>query len=166
MIKFALIIFDADGTLRHCTAPGQLVPTAPGEWELLPGVKEVLAKVIWGSPRHDGTAIGVASNQSWIAKGRISEGEAWELLADMVQKATGLLPPEWAIELCPHLATDNCKCRKPKPTMLRNLMDKWGVEANATLFVGDLPTDQEAAARAGCWFAWADKFFGRNDGDA
>ena len=160
--KFALIIFDADYTLRDCTAHDQLIPTNEGEWQLLPNVKETLAKIEWGSPRHGGIAIGVASNQSWVAKGLVmNKNVARQLLTKMVQEATGFLPPEWAIEMCPHLAGDDCKCRKPKPYMLRQIMDKWGVEANATLFVGDAMTDQEAAARAGCWFAWADDFFER-----
>lgn len=30
-----LIIFDADGTLRRCTVPGQPCPNKDGEWELM-----------------------------------------------------------------------------------------------------------------------------------
>lgn len=38
-----LIIFDADGTLRRCTVPGQPCPNKADEWELMPGAKERLA---------------------------------------------------------------------------------------------------------------------------
>ena len=157
-MKFALIIFDADGTLRRCTVPGKLIPTADDEWELLPGVKEKLAQIEWGSPRHGGVAVGVASNQSWVAKGKVTEGMARQLLANMIFNAVGFQPPLWAIELCPHLAGSNCKCRKPRPYMLREIMGRWGVDPDATLFVGDLPTDRQAAEAAGCWFAWAHDF--------
>lgn len=157
-MKFALIIFDADGTLRRCTVPNQLVPIADDEWELLPGVKEALAQIEWGSPRAGGVAVGVASNQSWVAKGRVSEEMARQLLANMIFKAMGFQPPLWAIELCPHAAGSNCRCRKPKPYMLKEIMGRWGVEPNATLFVGDSPTDRQAAEAAGCWFAWAEDF--------
>lgn len=156
---FDLIIFDADGTLRQCTVDGQLVPTAEDEWELRPNVKAVLANIAWGSPASGGVAIGVASNQSWIAKGRASENVARQLLVNMAFKATGFQPPTWAIELCPHLAGSDCKCRKPKPTMLRTIMTRWGVEPTATLFIGDAITDREAAQNAGCWFAWAKDLF-------
>jgi len=156
--KFALVIFDADGTLRRCTVPDQLIPTADDEWELLPGVKGALAQIEWGSPQHGGVAVGVASNQSWVAKGKVSEGMARQLLANMIFKAIGFQPPLWAIELCPHLASDNCKCRKPKPRMLQNLMTFWRVKASATLFVGDSYTDKQAAEGAECWFAWANDF--------
>lgn len=156
---FDLIIFDADNTLRQCTVEDQLVPTADDEWELKPNVKAVLAKIAWGSPASGGVAIGVASNQSWIAKGRVSKDMAQQLLNNMVLKATGFQPPLWAIEFCPHLAESNCKCRKPKPHMLREIMRRWGVEPNATLFVGDAVIDREAAQNAGCWFAWARDFF-------
>lgn len=37
-----LIMFDADGTLRRCTVPGQPCPNNPDEWELMPNIKETL----------------------------------------------------------------------------------------------------------------------------
>src|SRR4051794_15098562 len=38
-----LVIFDADGTLRYVTVPGQHYPLRPEEWRLMPGVRETLA---------------------------------------------------------------------------------------------------------------------------
>jgi D-glycero-D-manno-heptose 1,7-bisphosphate phosphatase len=40
-----LIIFDMDGTLRRTTVEGKPCPHAPGEWELLPGVREKFAGI-------------------------------------------------------------------------------------------------------------------------
>ena len=51
--------------------------------------------------------------------------------------------------------------RKPQPGMLLQAMNDADVLPSETLFVGDFNTDYEAAAHAGCSFAWADEFFGR-----
>jgi len=48
---YRLIIFDADGTLRCCTVPGQVCPNADNQWELLPNVKEKLSEIDWGVSR-------------------------------------------------------------------------------------------------------------------
>ena len=43
--------------------------------------------------------------------------------------------------------------------MLLRIMSRLGVSGEETLFVGDLPTDREAAGRAGVHFMWANEFF-------
>jgi histidinol phosphatase-like enzyme len=54
-----LYVFDADGTLRRTTVPGLPCPNRPGEWELIPGVRERLARIGWG---QGGARFGVATN--------------------------------------------------------------------------------------------------------
>lgn len=39
----ALYVFDADGSVRETTVPGQYFPILPGEWKLRPGVVQKLA---------------------------------------------------------------------------------------------------------------------------
>ena len=69
---YKLIIFDVDGTLRRCLAPGQVCPNAPDQWELMPNVKETLAEIKWGLPDCGNTAFGIASNQAGVYKDRKS----------------------------------------------------------------------------------------------
>ncbi|MGZ6374474.1 MAG: HAD hydrolase-like protein [Ktedonobacterales bacterium] len=38
-------------------------------------------------------------------------------------------------------------------------MDRHGIAPSQTLFVGDMDSDREAAARAGCHFMWAREYF-------
>jgi histidinol phosphatase-like enzyme len=49
-MKYRLIIFDADGTLRYCTVDGQPCPNRPDEWRLYPDVTSKLAEFNWTSP--------------------------------------------------------------------------------------------------------------------
>ncbi|MBN1876971.1 MAG: HAD-IIIA family hydrolase [Anaerolineae bacterium] len=163
MRKYALIIFDADGTLRRSTIPGQPCPNRPGEWELLPNVREVLSTMAWGDPAAGKTAFGIASNQAGVGYGFLSEVMALRLLEDMVRAAFGCEPPPGAIQLCPHKVDAGCLCRKPGTLMLERLLARWHLTPQEVLFVGDMKSDQEAAARLGCDFVWATEFQSRKE---
>lgn len=148
------VIFDADGTLRRCTIPGQPCPNRAGEWVLLPGVKAKIASLA-----EQGACFAIASNQGGIASGKLSALTARALLNDLVGAA---FPPlvSVSVYLCPHDARARCSCRKPAPGMLLEALGSAGVAARDALFVGDMASDQEAARRAGVPFAWAADFFG------
>jgi D-glycero-D-manno-heptose 1,7-bisphosphate phosphatase len=156
-----LYIFDADGTLRRTTVEGQPCPNKPGEWEVIPGVRERLSEIDWGM---SGARFGIASNQGGVGMGYMTYEMAYQLLADMVVEAFGLkAPPHGSIEICPHAPHANCPCRKPKPLMLVRLMHRFRARRNETLFVGDMDRDEEAARRAGVRFLWAHEFFNRQN---
>ncbi len=156
-----LIIFDADGTLRRCTVSGQKTPNRSGQWELIEGVREKLSAFDWGDPRRGRTALGVASNQAGVYYGYISRKAAYDLLVEMVKKATDFNPVPGSVLLCPHGKNENCPCRKPAPGMLLKLFDFFKVEPSRSLFVGDMESDRRAASAAGCRFIPAESFFGR-----
>jgi D-glycero-D-manno-heptose 1,7-bisphosphate phosphatase len=158
---YALLIFDADDTLRRTTIPGRPCPRGPGEWELIPGVREILSGIDWGSgtPRF-----GVASNQDQIAFELLAEDTAARLLQEMADAAIGAAARDALIRLCPHSAGARCICRKPAPGMLLDLCRAAAVPPARGLFVGNAETDREAARRAGMAFGWADVFFKRGEG--
>lgn len=114
-----LYVFDADGTLRRCTVPGQPCPNKPGEWELLPGVEGRLARIDWNI-----TGLGILSNQGGIALGHLSEDMAYQLLCDTVTAATKRWPLAGSIFVCPHAPGAGCACRKPSPVGLRKIMER------------------------------------------
>lgn len=152
-----LYIFDADGTLRRTTVEGLPCPNRRGDWELIPGVRERLAKIDWGA---SGARFGIASNQGGVGMGYMTFEMAYQLLADMVVEAFGVeTPPTGSIEIRPHAPHTNCPCRKPKPLMLIRLLHRFRVRRDETLFVGDMDRDEEAARRAGVRFLWAHDFF-------
>ena len=155
-----LYVFDADGTLRRTTVPGLPCPNGPGDWELIPGVRERLARIDWGA---GGARFGVATNQGGVALGYLTLATARRLLAEMVEEAFGVKPPHGSIEICPHAPHAGCACRKPSPEMLLRLMRRFRASPAETLYVGDMDRDEEAARRAGARFLWAHEFFGRPD---
>jgi D-glycero-D-manno-heptose 1,7-bisphosphate phosphatase len=159
--RYSLFIFDADDTLRRTITPGKPCPHHQDEWVLMRGVREVLAQVPWneeGSPR-----IGIASNQDQIAYGHLTLTTARDLLRDLALSVTGCVPDEAALQLCPHPLEQDCLCRKPNPGMLHAIMQHYGIESSATMFVGNHEVDLEAATRAGTAFSWAQDFFGQQE---
>ncbi len=151
-----LLIFDADGTLRWTTVPGQPCPNRPDEWRLMPKVKEKLRSINWESEAR----LGIASNQGGVALGYLSAADARSLIVDMLVEAIGYVPSGTAIEMCTCRPDYACGCRKPAPGMLLRIMRHFNIGARNTLYVGDLESDREAARRAGIRFMWARDFFG------
>lgn len=159
--RIRLFIFDADGTLRWTTVPGQKYPLAAHEWRLMPGVARKLAAIPWA---EHGPWLAIASNQNGVARGELDEATARGLMHDMLTGVLGEIPPRTRIELCLCDEVLGCACRKPAPGLLLRLITHFGVTPEETLFVGDLALDQEAAQRARVRFAWAHEFFGAEAG--
>jgi D-glycero-D-manno-heptose 1,7-bisphosphate phosphatase len=154
-----LYVFDADGTLRRTTVEGLPCPNGPGDWELMPGVRERLAQIEWGP---GGARFGVATNQGGVGLGYMTYDAARGLVEEMVRQAFGVsVVPAGAIEICPHAPHLGCPCRKPKPLMLRRLMRRFRASKDETLYVGDMESDRETARGAGVRFLLAHEFFGR-----
>jgi len=159
--NYKLIIFDADDTLRFCTIKGQPCPNKPGEWKLLPNVKEKLLKYNWGSPAEGKVGYGIASNQGGVGMGYFKAEMAFQLLKDTFMAAFGFEPEEKVIQMCTPKPHVHSECRKPKPGMLLNIMNFWKVEPVDTLFIGDMESDKQTAENAKCDFLWAKEFFNK-----
>ncbi len=158
--SYDLIIYDADGTLRRCTVQGQVCPFALGQWELMPGVVEVTRAIHQNSNEY--IEFGIVSNQAPVGKGLVARTIAYQLILDLAVAVFGVRPIEGMAQLCPHLRSDGCECRKPKPEMLIRAMHFCPALKQRTLYVGDMESDQEAARVAQCEFMWAWDFFGRD----
>jgi D-glycero-D-manno-heptose 1,7-bisphosphate phosphatase len=156
--RYLLWIFDADGTLRRTTVPGQPCPRHADEWELLPRVRRTLQGLPWNSP--GGPCIGVASNQDQVGAGLIPLATARRLLRDLMLEAAGVSLPPAAIQLCPHALGVPCRCRKPGPAMIERIQSHYGISAGDTVLVGDQPSDRRAAEAAGVAFIEARELFG------
>jgi D-glycero-D-manno-heptose 1,7-bisphosphate phosphatase len=149
-----LLIFDADGTLRYVTVPGQHYPIHPDEWRLMPGVREAFAALPVSRLKF-----GIASNQHGVALGQLSRQEAEGMLIATWNAALWPGATRPLVEMCVCLPDAPCPRRKPGPGMLESLLRRSGVAAERTLYVGDLPIDQRAANDAHVRFSWAHEFF-------
>ena len=147
--NYKLVIFDADGTLRECTVNGQEYPINQDQWIPKATIVNEISKYNWIT-KH----FGIATNQPGITRNEFLEETCIELIEEMVMKAFGYLPPQDALQYCPHHIDGGCDCRKPQPGMLKRIMAFYKVEASQTLFVGDSNQDKGAAENAGCDFIW------------
>ncbi len=159
-VTYDLLIFDADGTLRSCTVPGQPCPNRPGEYGLMPHVRDTMALYDWRT-----VWVSIVSNQGGVGLGFLSEPTARFLLQETLAEATGQVIGPTQVWMCPHAPQAGCACRKPSPLLLEQAqmpMHSRGLlhGPDQVLYVGDQTSDREAAERAGITFCYAHVFFG------
>lgn len=106
---------------------------APGAKELIKNITALLIPVF------------VITNQQCIWKWIVSKQQV-DILHDYMKSEIQKI--WWHIEeivVCPHIISDNCTCRKPKPWMIHYIFDKYPeLEPTKCLFVWDSQSDIEA----------------------
>jgi D-glycero-D-manno-heptose 1,7-bisphosphate phosphatase len=118
---------------------------APSEWEPVPGALEAVARL-----NHAGWHTVVATNQAGIGRGMIdmaSINAVHQHMMHRLQEVGGRLD---AVFFCPHTPEDNCECRKPKPGLMKQIAQRYGIEPRTVPMVADTLRDLQAAAAAGC----------------
>ena len=103
-----------------------------------------------------GYEIIIVTNQAGIAKGVFSETEYQNLTSWLVNDLLSQGVYVKDIFYCPHHPEGKisgygvkCKCRKPSPGMILKAKDKYNLNLQDSLLVGDKRSDIEAAIRAG-----------------
>jgi len=152
------VLLDRDGTLIDFVRDAELgvITTAfhPSQLRLLPGVATGLR--LLGA---HGFVLAIATNQPGAAKGHFPReaiartNDALVALlrtegVDIAAVAVCLHHPEGAPGGDPALIAP-CPCRKPKPGLLRDLLDQLDLDPAASFMVGDTPSDVEAGRAAG-----------------
>lgn len=97
----------------------------------------------------------IVTNQSGIARGYYSETDFATLAEWMKERFLEYDITITDIHYCPHHPTKgvgayrlDCKCRKPKPGMILDLANKYDVDLQNSLLIGDKPSDIQAADEA------------------
>jgi HAD superfamily hydrolase (TIGR01662 family) len=149
------LILDYDGTLR-VTKSGEHYPHDPDDIVILPTRPEVLQRFGGTGIDRNGYRLLGASNQSGIAKGVVSR-----LVVDMAFQATNdLLGADIEYLFCPHRAgPPQCYCRKPMPGMGAWFIEKYKLNPDMTVMVGDMKTDETFAKRCGFEYMHPAEFF-------
>jgi histidinol-phosphate phosphatase family protein len=130
------VLFDRDGTLVVDVPYNR----DPARVEPMPGAAAALGRL-----RAAGIPIAVVSNQSGIARGRLTHAQVRRVNARMA----ALLGPLGPVEYCPHGPEDRCACRKPAAGLIRRAAARLGVDPRDCAVVGDIGSDVEAARAAG-----------------
>ncbi|MBR0904568.1 HAD-IIIA family hydrolase [Bradyrhizobium liaoningense] len=98
----------------------------------------------------------VVTNQSGIARGFYEERHVRNLHERMSCHLANIDAHIDAFEFCPHHPDGLipqyrvlCDCRKPRPGMIRALVERYPVDIDASFMVGDKQSDLAAAQAAG-----------------
>lgn len=138
-----LIILDRDGVINFAQQEAPI--KSPGEWEPIPGSLEAIARL-----NQAGYRVIVATNQSGIGR-RLYKLTALNAVHKKMLSAAHAVGAEIdAIFFCPHTASEDCDCRKPKPGMLNEIAKRYKVKLQGIPVIGDSLRDLQAAFVAGC----------------
>jgi histidinol-phosphate phosphatase family protein len=97
----------------------------------------------------------VVTNQRGVALGRMTEAEVDTIHALMRNELSARGAHIDEIYTCPH-GEDCCDCRKPKPGMIFKARQKWDIDLNTSLLIGDSDSDANLAAACGMRFLRAE----------
>ena len=135
-----LIILDRDGVINHDSAA---YIKSPQEWRPITGSLNAIARL-----NQAGFHVIVASNQSGVGRG-LFDMAALNAIHDKMHKALAQAGGRVdAIFFCPHVADDNCNCRKPKVGMLEDIAHRLNTNLHGVPMVGDSLRDLQAAVAA------------------
>lgn len=135
-----IVILDRDGVINQDSVD---YIKSPEEWVAIPGSLEAIALLHQNQFR-----VFVATNQAGIGRGIYSEETLKQIHQKMCHQVEAVGGNIEGIVYCPHHPDDNCLCRKPKPGMLQQIAGYGDIRHRP--FVGDSPTDIEAALAANC----------------
>ncbi len=145
------LFLDRDGVINR-RLPDDYVKRW-SEFEFMPGAPEAIAMLSTLFGR-----IFVVTNQQGIGKGLMSTEDLQAIhqqMAQEIKRAGGRID---GIYFCPHLHTDGCNCRKPRPGMAwQALADFPAIDFSHAIMVGDTPGDIEFGHNVGMRAAFVAK---------
>lgn len=128
-----LVILDRDGVINY---DSDAYITTADEWQPIPGSLEAIAAL-----NNAGVRVVVASNQSGIGRGLFDI----QALNRIHRKMHGLLSRLGGhldgVFFCPHSPEAECDCRKPKPGLYLDVIDRFAVAASEVWVIGDRERD-------------------------
>lgn len=134
------VFFDLQGTLGDNPLGHAL------EFTLFPFAAEAIHLI-----NETGIAAVVLTNQSGIAKGRLTRAQFEQRMTALRQELAAEGAHLNAIYCCPHSRADRCACRKPQPELLHQAERELGVNLSHSYVVGDMgASDMVLARNGGC----------------
>ena len=115
------------------------------EMEILPGALEAITALTQAGHR-----VFVVTNQSAIGRGLTTLADVDSMHRQLAFEVSCLGGSIEGFLVCPHTPEDGCDCRKPAPGLLFQARDRYGVDLDSAVMIGDWETDAQAARAAGC----------------
>jgi D-glycero-D-manno-heptose 1,7-bisphosphate phosphatase len=136
------VFLDRDGVLvvPEMRDGRSFAPQRLEDLHLYPEAKAALDRL-----QDSGYLLVVVTNQPDVGNGLISRSTMEQMHKHLLHE----LPID-RIEVCCHIQTENCTCRKPKPGMLLNAAYECGIDLKNSFMIGDRASDVEAGLAVGC----------------
>ena len=136
------IFLDRDGVINR-DSPAYI--KTPAEFHFIRKSAEAIARLTAA-----GFDVILITNQSAVGRKMITQetlDAIFEKMTAGVAAAGGRIKD---IFFCPHAPDAGCDCRKPKPGLILQAVDRYGIDLSAALMVGDSAKDIECGIAAGC----------------
>ncbi|WP_423822341.1 D-glycero-beta-D-manno-heptose 1,7-bisphosphate 7-phosphatase [Salinisphaera sp. SPP-AMP-43] len=140
-VTFSTVILDRDGVVNH---DSEAFIKSPAEWQPLPGSLEAIARL-----KHTGLRVVIASNQSGLGRGLFDYDDLFAIHDKMARQLGELGIQLDGVFFCPHTTEDQCRCRKPRPGLLEDILGRWNLRPSDCVMIGDSSRDIEAAQALG-----------------
>ena len=142
MVKKKCVFLDRDGVVnRSDIIKGKpFAPTQSQNFIFLPKVKQAIKLL-----KENKYLVIIITNQPDLSNGKMSKSE-FNLMTEKINKTTAVDD----LIYCPHLESDNCKCRKPLPGMILHAAKKYNIDLKRSFMIGDRKKDIEAGQKANC----------------
>ena len=136
-----LVVLDRDGVINHDSDD---FIKSEEEWCPIEGSADAIGRL-----NAAGFTVAVATNQSGIGRGLLSETDLAAIHGKMQHHAELAGGRIDKIVYCPHLPDEGCDCRKPRPGLLQQLTAHYSIGMQGVPVIGDSERDLLAAAAVG-----------------
>jgi D-sedoheptulose 7-phosphate isomerase len=136
------VFLDRDGVLSEAVVRNgkPYAPAGLGDFRISPDAAEALARL-----KKENFLLLVVTNQPDVARGN----QTRENVEQMNRRLRDELPLD-DVFTCFHDDADACDCRKPRPGLVLNAAQQYGIDLSRSYFAGDRWRDIDAGANAGC----------------
>lgn len=136
------LVLGGDGVINEAK-PGGVLELA--DWQPIAGSLEAIACLT-----KAGYKLAVASNQSVVGRGILSEAQLQQLNAQIKAKIQAAGGDVEGFFYCPHVPEEQCDCRKPRTGLFAQIEQEFDVSLAQAYCVGDSLKDIQAARAQGC----------------
>ena len=137
-----IVMLDRDGTLNVRIRNGYLLNS-----EKIQKAKDLDCLRIL---EDLGFQLCIVTNQACVSKKLIDISGVMKLTQEILHPFIKI--PDSQLFICIHEEFENCFCRKPKPKLLQDCLTHNQADPASSFFIGDSPSDKEAAELAGVTF--------------
>lgn len=140
-----VVFLDRDGVINETPAGHGYVETWR-QFRFLDGALAMLRALV-----DKGYRLVVVTNQQGVGKGLVQVDALETIHRNLRTEALRQGAKIDGVFYCPHLAADNCPCRKPKPGLIHQALAHldYPVCLSRSWMIGDSPRDIQAGAAAG-----------------